>query len=188
MRKVVLLSLMILVFSSALTRAQIASDGAATDSTPKIAHPLPFKVGETLSYEVSFSKYIFGGDVADLKLSVSRAAQPSLLELKADLVSKGFFPKLFGVKVKNRFTAIVSSNDLGLLSSTKQIEEGKSRRRFDRAAARSSAGVARRLSPLGRSGAATRRTCRRRSSPPSRGPRSPCRRTPPCTRAPLVWS
>jgi hypothetical protein len=79
---------------------------------------------------VSFSKLIFSGDVAELKMSVAKApqAQPSLLELKADLVSKGFYPKLFGIKVKNHFIAVVNSADFGLNTSTKKIEEGKDRR------------------------------------------------------------
>ena len=98
---------------------------------PKIAQPLPFKIGETLSYEVSFSKLIFSGTIGELKLSVSKPVDSSnadVLELKAEAVSKGFFPALFGVKVRDRYNSLVSQNDFGLQTSTKLVEEGKVRR------------------------------------------------------------
>ena len=130
MRKVVSLVVIAFVFGSAIAVAQVSSDGLASTTAPKVLHPLPFKVGETLTFDVSFSKLIFSGDIAELKMSVTKSgqAQTSLLELKADLVSKGFYPKLFGVKVKNHFSAVVNSTDLGLHTSTKKIEEGKTRR------------------------------------------------------------
>jgi hypothetical protein len=111
--------------------AQGASDKVASVAAPKIAQPLPFKVGETLIYEINFSKLIFSGTIGELKLWVSKPADPKkteLIELRAEAVSKGFFPKLFGLKVNDRFHSIVSTNDLGVHSSTKHIEEGDTRR------------------------------------------------------------
>lgn len=98
---------------------------------PKIDQPLPFKIGETLTYEVNFSKLIFSGTIGELKLSVSKPASSSslpgheTLELKAEGVSKGFFPSLFGVKIKDRYVSLVDQTDFGVHSTIKFLDEGK---------------------------------------------------------------
>lgn len=94
------------------------------------AQPLPFKVGETLTYEVSFSRLLFSGRIGQLRMWVSKPPNDSrgeLLEFKAEAVSKGFFTWLFGIKVKDQFSSIVNSQDLGLNASVKVLEEGKLR-------------------------------------------------------------
>lgn len=109
--------------------AQVAPEKIA--AVPKINQPLPFKAGESLFYEVGFSKLIFSGLIGELRMSVAKARNTDrhdLLEIKADVTSKGFFPKLFGVKVQDRFSSVVSSIDMGLHDSSKIIEEGKIRR------------------------------------------------------------
>jgi Protein of unknown function (DUF3108) len=111
--------------------AQVAPERVAFTNTPKISQPLPFKVGETLSYEVSFSRLIFSGAIGELKMSVAKssdAAGSGLLDLKAEVNSKGFFPKLFGVKIKDRFNSTINPEDLGLHVSSKLLEEGNVRR------------------------------------------------------------
>jgi len=98
---------------------------------PNVSQPLPFKIGETLTYEVTFSKLIFSGTIGELKLSVSKPTDSSrteLLELKAEGVSKGFFPGLFGVKIKDRYVSLVNQTDFGVHASTKLLDEGKVRR------------------------------------------------------------
>jgi uncharacterized protein DUF3108 len=110
--------------------AQLTTERAAL-AKPKLVDPLPFKVGETLVYDVSFSRLIFSGVIGELKLSVSKPdtpATPEMLELKADAVSKGFFPALFGIKVKDRFVSLVNQSDFGVRTSKKLLEEGKVRR------------------------------------------------------------
>ncbi|MEK6284912.1 MAG: DUF3108 domain-containing protein [Acidobacteriota bacterium] len=100
-------------------------------SPAKIAQPLPFNIGETLTYEVSFSRLIFSGVIGELKLSVSQPSdftKPEMIELKAEAISKGFFPALFGLKVRDRYVSLVNQIDFGLHVSTKLIEEGKVRR------------------------------------------------------------
>jgi hypothetical protein len=94
---------------------------------PKVSHPLPFKVGENLQYDVSFERLIFSGSIGDMKFSVSKSPnnQPELITLTVDLVSKGFFPTLFGIKVKDQFSAVVNKDDFGLFSSFKLRQEGK---------------------------------------------------------------
>lgn len=112
-----------------------AVDAEKTDSekaaaAPKLASPLPFAEGETLTYEINFSKFIISGEAGQLELKVLKVADPGkagLIELKAEAVSKGFFPKIFGIKVKDEFTSQVSSVDFGLHASTKRLEEGKTR-------------------------------------------------------------
>ena len=116
-------------FGLTYSNAQLTSERAAL-AKPKIVD-LPFKVGETLVYDVSFSKLIFSGVIGELKLTVSKPAAPTtpeLLELKADAVSKGFFPALFGIKVKDKFVSLVNQSDFGIHTSKKLLEEGKTRR------------------------------------------------------------
>jgi hypothetical protein len=105
----------------------IKKDEKMSPVAPKISQPLPFKVGENLFYDVSFERLIFSGTIGDMKLSVNKAetAKPNMISLQADLVSKGFFPSLFGIKVKDQFHAMVSTEDFGLLSSSKLRQEGK---------------------------------------------------------------
>ncbi|HVF89173.1 MAG TPA: DUF3108 domain-containing protein [Blastocatellia bacterium] len=96
----------------------------------KLSTPLPFAEGETLTYEINFSKFILSGEVGQLKLKVSKVSdpgKPGLIEMQAEAVSKGLFPKLFGIKVKDIFTSQVSSVDFGLQASNKRLEEGKVR-------------------------------------------------------------
>lgn len=119
-----------LLLGLSLATAQVSPEQAAF-IPPKVAEPLPFKIGETLAYNVSFSKLIFSGTIGELKLTVSRpldSTELEMIELKAEAVSKGFFPALFGVKVKDRYISLVNQTDLGMLASTKLLEEGKVRR------------------------------------------------------------
>lgn len=121
----------LVLLCAALAFAQEQPDKPAPVAQPKIDHPLPFKAGEKLTYEVSFSKLIFGGAIGDLTLSVANAepsAKNSKLALRAEAISKGFFPKLFGIKVRDTFSSVVNPLDFGLHESTKSIEEGSNRR------------------------------------------------------------
>jgi hypothetical protein len=111
--------------------AQVTSERVAFTNTPKISQPLPFRVGESLSYEVSFSRFIFSGAVGELIMSVAKTSdpdKPGLLDLRAEVSSKGFFPKLFDVKVRDKFNSTINSEDLGLHASSKLLEEGSVRR------------------------------------------------------------
>lgn len=128
-------TLLLLALGSGLTGAQILSDKSVVTLKPRISQPLPFKAGETLTYEVGFSKLIFSGTIGELKLWVaSENAKPNgaspfeLIDLRAEAVSKGFFSKLFGVKVHDRFNSLTNSADFGVHTFTKNIEEGKVRR------------------------------------------------------------
>lgn len=124
-------------FAAAQAAPEKTPSEKAAFASPKIAQPLPFKLGETLLYEVTFSKTVFSGTIGELTLTVSKPNSPSdssgpsmadLLELKAEAVSKGFFPALFGMKVRNRYSSIVNQTDFGVQTSTKLVEQGKVRR------------------------------------------------------------
>ena len=118
--------------SEARAQATVANapDSEKATPAPKISPPLPFAEGETLTYEINFSKFILSGEAGELKLKVAKVShpgKPGLIELQAEAVSKGFFPKIFGIKVKDVFTSQVSSMDFGLHASNKRLEEGKVR-------------------------------------------------------------
>ena len=119
-----------LLLTLSVACAQVTPERVAYASV-KISQPLPFKPGETLVYNVNFSKLIFSGTIGELKLSVSNVSDspnPEMIELKAEAVSKGFFPALFGLKVRDRYNSLVDPTDFGLRATTKLLDEGKVRR------------------------------------------------------------
>ena len=118
-----------LLLTLSVACAQVTPERAAYASG-KVSQPLPFKPGETLVYDVNFSKFIFSGTIGELKLSVSNVSdsRPEMIELKAEAVSKGFFPALFGLKVRDRYNSLVDPTDFGLRATTKLLDEGKIRR------------------------------------------------------------
>jgi len=95
---------------------------------------LPFKSGETLTIQVTFSKLILSGVVGEIRITASQPAQPEgsepsdIIQLHAEATSKGFFPALLKVKVKDSFDSVVRLSDFALQKSTKRIEEGKIKR------------------------------------------------------------
>jgi uncharacterized protein DUF3108 len=119
-----------LLFTLSFACAQVAPERVSYASG-KVSQPLPFKPGETLVYDVNFSKFVFSGTIGELQLSVSNASdssKPEMIELKAEAVSRGFFPALFGLKVRDRYNSVVDPNDFGLRTTTKLLDEGKLRR------------------------------------------------------------
>ena len=123
--------ILVLLQGSVLAGVQKIEEKAVDLTPPALSDPLPFRPGETLTYEVSFSKLIFSGTIGEITMTVSNkeeAQKPSFIELKAEAVSKGFFPKLFGMKVHDQFSSLVSPADFGLHTSVSLIEEGKRRR------------------------------------------------------------
>ncbi|MGA9770854.1 MAG: DUF3108 domain-containing protein [Blastocatellia bacterium] len=126
MLKTILAAVLVLAQYAIPAGAQVVQEKIA--AMPKISKPLPFKAGESLLYEVGFSKLIFSGAIGEVRMSVSKAQHAdkvSMLEIRADVISKGFFPKLFGIKINDRFSSQVNSIDFGLQTSSKIIEEGK---------------------------------------------------------------
>ncbi|HWO00740.1 MAG TPA: DUF3108 domain-containing protein [Blastocatellia bacterium] len=113
-----------------VTSEKLPSNGAPPPVSTKLVQPLPFQPGERLIYDVSFSKLIFSGTLGEVTLSVSQPAGPAskMLELKAEAASRGLFPALLGIKVKDTYLSTVGGLDFELQSYKRSIEEGKTRR------------------------------------------------------------
>ena len=71
------------------------------------------------------------GPVRDASGTAGNAEQPPTIEFGAGVVSKGFFTWLFGIKIEDSYGAVVSSEDLGLLRSWKEIDQGDLHRRYE---------------------------------------------------------
>lgn len=131
MRRKFISLILVLLQVAVFAGAQKIEEKPVDATPPKISDPLPFRGGETLTYEVSFSKLIFSGTIGEITMTVSNKdepQEPSFIELKAEAVSKGFFPKLFGMKVNDHIISLVSPADFGLHTSVTRIEEGARRR------------------------------------------------------------
>ncbi len=102
----------------------------AKSSPLKITQPLPFQVGEKLFYEITFEKLIFSGKVGEMTLKAEKPenAKPGTLQLKGEIISKGFFTSLFNLNFEQNLSSVVSAEDLGILESSKIIDDGKTRK------------------------------------------------------------
>ena len=134
MRRNIARTLAVIAVVCAVSVAQVPSEKPSrtgpAHSTLKVSQPLPFQPGESLVYEVTFSKLIFSGIVGEIKVSVSKPADAAsnLIEFKAEAVSRGLLPSLLGFKVKDTYTSMVNSIDLGLDGFKRSIHEGKTHR------------------------------------------------------------
>src|SRR5215471_13105176 len=71
------------------------------------------------------------GPVRETSGTVGDTDRPATIEFGAGVVSKGFFTWLFGIKIEDSYGAVVSSEDLGLLRSWKEIDQGDLHRRYE---------------------------------------------------------
>jgi hypothetical protein len=139
--------LAVLVFLfSAVPIPSHAADGPDEVKQPKvrnplrpyaIRHPLPFKFGERLVYDVKFHKAIITANVGDLSFAVLEpAGSKQHVKFEVNAVSKGALVSLFGVKVQDVFTTLADRDDLFVYSTIKNLDEGDTRSRqesvFDR--------------------------------------------------------
>ena len=133
-----------LLFASVLTAgATISRDHN------KPAARLPFEPAEQLIYEGEFSKLMLRGiKIAEIRFSVSQAPPnitahagevnvPANLLFTGEIVSQGWFRKLFGIQFRYHVESTVEPNSLLVLRTTKLDEQGKRVRTseavFDRA-------------------------------------------------------
>jgi len=95
---------------------------------------LPFARGEELFYEAEFSKALLrGANIGEFRFS-ARPEQTSAgdpLRLVADVVSKGFFPKLAGIHFHEHVESIVEPNQFMVMRTNKLDEQGKRVRTSD---------------------------------------------------------
>lgn len=137
--------------AAVLLSAVVLSSAALAKDTPKertpqprAASPMPFTPSEQLVYEGEFSRLLLRGiDVAELRFKASRpastataappgegdpqtpAANNQPLLLSTEVISKGFFSKLFGVNFHFRAESQVEPNTFYALRTTKIDEQGK---------------------------------------------------------------
>lgn len=94
-----------------------------------------FELGEELHYEAEFSRSLLRRlDVAELKFRATRtpvtetnagSPKPYALQLSADVVSKGFFPRLFNLKFRERVESTVEPTTFTIQKTTILDEQGK---------------------------------------------------------------
>ncbi|HET9710863.1 MAG TPA: DUF3108 domain-containing protein [Pyrinomonadaceae bacterium] len=93
--------------------------------------PRAFEHGEELHFEAEFSRALLRGlDVADLKFRATRtpvATQSALYDLtfQAEVASKGFFPRLFNLKFRERVESTVEPMSFTVQKTKILDEQGK---------------------------------------------------------------
>jgi len=128
-----------LLFAVVLSSVVLAKDTPKERTQPTRPAPaMPFVPSEELVYEGEFTRAILRGiNIAELRFKAQRpspapavtaegeAAAPAPLVLTTDVVSKGFFSKLFGVTFKFHAESHVEPNDFYAMRTTKRDEQGK---------------------------------------------------------------
>jgi Protein of unknown function (DUF3108) len=93
-----------------------------------------FARGEELFYEAEFNKALLrGADVGEFRFSArpEQTAAGDPLHLVGDVVSKGFFTRLFGIRFHEHFESIVDPDQFVVLRTNKLDEQGKRVRASD---------------------------------------------------------
>jgi hypothetical protein len=131
-----------LLLAVVLSSVVLAKDTPKERTQPAAPAAMPFIPSEELVYEGEFTKMLLRGiDIAELRFKAFRpaavaasaqdgtegqtAAAPSTLVLTTDVVSKGFFSKLFGVNFKFHAESQVAPEDFYPVRTTKKDEQGK---------------------------------------------------------------
>jgi len=124
--------------------AMVVAVGAAsptptitTQGPAALRSKLPFEPSEELFYEAEFSRAILRKlDVADFKFSAGRTAfrspdmevdgpAPEAFIFKAEISSKGFFPRLFNLNFKEQVESIVEPLSFTVQRTNIHDEQGK---------------------------------------------------------------
>jgi len=126
-----------LVFAVVLSSVVLATDTPKERTPPRAPASMPFVPSEELVYEGKFSKLLLRGiNIAELRFKAQgrtpsavtvegEEAAPAPLVLTTDVVSKGFFSKLFGVNFKFHAESQVEPNDFHALRTLKRDEQNK---------------------------------------------------------------
>src|SRR5215204_2205839 len=129
-----------LLFALVLSSVVLAKDTPKERTQPpRTTAPMPFVPSEELVYEGEFTRAILRGiNIAELRFKAQRSTPsgltvegdgqtqaPAPLVLTTDVISKGFFSKLFGVTFKFHAESQVEPNDFYALRTTKKDEQGK---------------------------------------------------------------
>ena len=126
-----------LLFAVVLSSVVLATDTPKERTQPRPASAIPFGPSEELVYEGEFTRAILRGiNIAELRFKAQRPSPsavtvegetpaPAPLLLSTDVVSKGFFSKVFGVTFKFHAESQVEPNDFYAMRTTKKDEQGK---------------------------------------------------------------
>lgn len=126
LRRIFLVAVVVALSLSSV-RAQRAESHAGTRH---------FELGEELYFEAEFSRSLLRSlDVAELKFRATRtplnetsdsaSSKPYALTLSADVASKGFFPRLFNLKFRERVESTVEPGSFTVQRTTILDEQGK---------------------------------------------------------------
>lgn len=84
-----------------------------------------YNVGETLNYEVKFSRALFRGiEIADINFAVEQTANDKNYLIKSDAKSKGTIAGLFNLDFNINFQSTVDDQRLHILKTVKRDEQG----------------------------------------------------------------
>jgi hypothetical protein len=128
-----------LLFAVVLSSVVLAKDTPKerTPPAPRTPAAMPFIPSEELVYEGEFTRAILRGiNIAELRFKAQRPSASNVtvegetaavapLLLTTDVISKGFFSKLFGVTFKFHAESQVEPNDFYAMRTTKTDEQGK---------------------------------------------------------------
>ena len=112
-----------------------AAFAGAVAAQPSAKPPLPFAKGEELVYQTEFNKGLLRGvDVAEFNFRVSwddsaapntEATSDAPLKIIGDVVSKGFFTKLFRVSFHEHIESFIGDSTFSPLRTKRSDEQGK---------------------------------------------------------------
>ncbi|HWS86867.1 MAG TPA: DUF3108 domain-containing protein [Pyrinomonadaceae bacterium] len=126
-----------LILAVVLSSVVLATDTPKERTPPRTPAAMPFGPSEELVYEGEFTKMLLRGiNVAELRFKAQRPAAsavavegqeaaPAPLVLTTDVISKGFFTKLFGMTFKFHAESQVEPNDFYALRTIRKEEQGK---------------------------------------------------------------
>jgi len=126
-----------LILAVVLSSVVLATDTPKERTPPRAPAAMPFVPSEELVYEGEFTKMLLRGiNVAELRFKAQRPtasavaadgqeAAPAPLVLTTDVISKGFFTKLFGMTFKFHAESQVEPNDFYALRTIRKEEQGK---------------------------------------------------------------
>jgi len=106
----------------------LTATGSFARAQQPAVNQLSFARGEELFYEAEFKKGLLrGANIGEFRFSArpEQTAAGDPLRLVADVVSKGFFPKLAGIHFHEHVEAIVEPNQFMVMRTNKLDEQGK---------------------------------------------------------------
>jgi hypothetical protein len=105
----------------------------------KIRSTLPFERGEELIYQAEYSRALLRGiDVAEFRFTsvtehIARGtgAEPPILRLTGDVISKGLFPRIAGFRFHQHVESVADAEPFTVLKTNKIEEQGKRTRALE---------------------------------------------------------